>query len=179
MAWTLTGARPNYCPECGDELGERDVEERSVPHCDRCGLTLYRNPIPMARATVVDGSRVLLIERGRGVDIGTWALPGGHIEADEPPHVAAARELAEETNVSVDPDDLSLLGTGFLTFETGATMVSINYAAPVEVASGAVKAGDDAAAARFWSHEEILESAPLLRASGTEQVLAAIDEFGG
>ncbi len=135
----------------------------------------------MAGTAVVDDDGVPLIRRGRGADVGAWALPGGHVEADEPPAVAAARELEEETNATVAPDDLSLLGTGFLTFESGATMVSINYAVSAAATGGDVRAGDDAAAARFWSRAEIVSEpsdSTFLRASGAEQVLAAIDDFG-
>lgn len=57
-------------------------------------------------------------------------------------------------------------------------MVSVNFAAPVSVASGVVEADDDATDARFWSREECVEEPPLLRASGVEQVSAAIDAFG-
>ena len=178
MAWTVEGERPRYCPWCGDSLGARVREGRESPHCEDCDRTLYRNPVPMARATVVDGDSVLLIERGQGGDVGEWVLPGGHVEADEPLERAAARELREETNLRVAPDDLTLLGTGFLKFESGHRMVSVNFAAPVSAASGSVEAGDDAADARFWSREECIEEKPLLRASGLEQVLSAIAAHG-
>lgn len=178
MAWTLEGDRPAYCPWCGDVLGERPHEGRRLPHCAGCDRTVYRNPVPMARATVVDGDAALLIERGAGADVGEWALPGGHVDADEPPSVAAARELAEETGLAIAPEALSLLGTGFLEFESGHTMVSINYTAPAEAASGRLEAGSDAADARFWPREELLADPPRLRASGLEQVLDAIEDHG-
>ena len=136
---------------------------------------LFRNPVPVCCATLVDGDSVLLIERGRGANVGAWALAGGHLEADEPPAAGAARELAEETGFTVAPDDLSLLGTGFLRFESGHANLAVNYVAAVADASGTLEAGDDAADARFWSREELVADPPSLRASGLEQVLRAIE----
>ncbi len=164
-----------YCPACGERLQERTRETGPTPYCPDCELTLWRNPTPAACATVVDDDRVLLIERGRGADVGKWALPGGHIESGESARAGAARELNEETNLVVNATDLTLIGEGFLTFESGATMVTFNYAAPVTDAHGTVQAGDDAAAARFWTREELIEKTPQLRASGMEQILEAFE----
>ncbi|ELZ08246.1 ADP-ribose pyrophosphatase [Halovivax asiaticus JCM 14624] len=91
---------------------------------------------------------------------------------------AAARELAEETGVTVDPTDLRLLGTGYLEFDDGHSLVSINYAVPRAATEGQVSAGGDAADARFFTREAIESEEPRLRASGPEQVLTAIDEYG-
>ena len=44
---------------------------------------------------------VLLIERKHDPYAGSWALPGGFVEENEPLHVAAARELLEETSVKL------------------------------------------------------------------------------
>lgn len=178
MAWTLEAERLRYCSVCGASVDQASAPGDRRVDCPECETRHYRNPVPMARATVVDGDRALLIERGRAPDRGTWALPGGHVEFDEPPAVAAARELAEETGIRVAPDDLSVLGTGFLEFEGGETMVSINYATALEHASGDLEAGSDASAARYWSRQELRNSPPLLRASGLEQVLEAIDRHG-
>lgn len=178
MSWTIGVDTPHYCPLCATSLTPKSTDAGPRPHCPSCELTMYRNPVPMGRATVVDGDSALLIERGRGGDVGSWALAGGHIEFDESPRVAAARELEEETGLVVNPDDLELVGDGFLDFGDGYTMVSFNYAAPHSAAEGVVEAADDAADARFWSREELLENTPLLRASGLEQVLDAIVSVG-
>jgi 8-oxo-dGTP pyrophosphatase MutT (NUDIX family) len=42
---------------------------------------------------------------GRG-----WDVPGGHVDNAEPVRTAAARELAEETGLTVVPSELSLIG---------------------------------------------------------------------
>ncbi|MCU4752432.1 NUDIX domain-containing protein [Halobacteria archaeon AArc-curdl1] len=178
MGWTIERADVSYCPKCGSWLTSRQTTDGPRPYCSDCALTLYRNPIPLARATVIDGDSVLLIEMGEGRDAGEWALPGGHIDAGESPRVAAARELTEETGVSVSPADLTLIGDGFLEFSDGESMVSFNYATSRAHTSGTVVAGDDAAAARYWTREELLASPPLLRASSVSQVLEAMDEIG-
>lgn len=48
-----------------------------------------------------DGRYVLLIERGWDPFKGCLALPGGHVDRDEETEHAAARELAEETGLTV------------------------------------------------------------------------------
>jgi 8-oxo-dGTP diphosphatase len=177
MGWTVETDAVTHCPTCGAELGERETADGVRPYCAACDLTVYRNPVPMARATVVDGDELLLIRLGVGEDAGEWALPGGRVEHGEPPRAGAARELEEETGLSVAPDDLRLLGDGFLHFDA-TTMVSFNYAAPADAATGAVAAGSDAADARFVSRAELREVDAPFRASGRDQLLAAFDAVG-
>lgn len=180
MAWIVEAGELAYCPQCTDPLESVVVAGRERRRCPACENRFFRNPVPMSVVTVVDGDEALLIERGRGADVGAWAPPGGHIEADEHPRVAAVRELEEETSLSTDPEQLHLLGSGFLEFESGHTMVSFNFAVPRVATAGEPVAGDDAADVRFWSREEIRANPPelRLRAVGVDGVLTALDRFG-
>lgn len=191
MPYTLDARRPTYCPHCGAELDERDIEDSTIPYCGPCDLRVFRNPAPCAAATIVDGDAVLLIERGRPPSAGTWSLPGGHVETNERPAAAAARELEEETGVVVDPDALHPIGNALLRFESGDSTISINYAAPADAATGPVVPGTDAADARFWTLDEIHATVPtqadvqrgpgertILAGSGPTHVERAIERFG-
>jgi 8-oxo-dGTP diphosphatase len=96
---------------------------------------------------------VLLIQRRNEPFAGSWALPGGFVDAGERVVAAASRELAEET--AVEADTLELLGV----YDTpgrdprGPT-VSVVY---LLRAGGELDArgGDDARAARWFSLEAL------------------------
>jgi 8-oxo-dGTP diphosphatase len=92
---------------------------------------------------------VLLIQRRNDPFAGSWALPGGFVDAGERVVAAAARELAEET--AVEADALELLGV----YDTpgrdprGPT-VSVVYLLRTAGELDA-RGGDDARAARWFA----------------------------
>ena len=57
-------------------------------------------PIVAVGVVLLDGDRVLLVERGRPPNVGRWTVPGGGVEVGEAMAAAAARELREETGLS-------------------------------------------------------------------------------
>ncbi|MFS0696701.1 NUDIX domain-containing protein [Streptomyces nitrosporeus] len=116
---------------------------------------------------------VLLIERGWPPHEGTWALPGGHCDVAETSRAAAARELAEETGLHVNANDLRQIGV----FDQPGRdprgrYVTVAYVATVP-ADTPIVAGDDARTARWcpldnlpqrlaFDHAEILSAAVTL-----------------
>lgn len=93
-------------------------------------------------AVVVHEGALLMIERGRGVGVGSWSIPGGRVELGEPLARAAERELAEET---------ALVGRAVAPLGWVERIgpqhhfLIVNYTVDVASRDGAT-AGDDAAA---------------------------------
>ncbi|MGW2181238.1 NUDIX domain-containing protein [Streptomyces sp. NPDC001732] len=107
-------------------------------------------------AVTPDG-RVLLIERRWDPYEGHWALPGGHVDIGETSRAAAARELAEETGVHVDPEDLRQIGVWDAPGrDPRGRYVTVAYLALVRAGTKAV-ADDDARAARWWPITDLPE----------------------
>jgi 8-oxo-dGTP diphosphatase len=107
--------------------------------------------------------RLLLIRRGNEPGRGLWSLPGGRVEAGEDDPAALVREMAEETGLQVRPGPLV------------GRVVRGRYAIAdyrCTVTGGDLRAGDDAADAR-WCSAADLAALPLV--DGLRDVLAEWD----
>ncbi len=124
------------------------------------GPYCYEYPRPMLTVDAVvfterKGRReLLLIERKHDPFAGTWALPGGFVDIDEPLEDAVVRELAEETGLrGVRLEQFGVFG------EPGrdprGRSISIAYAGVVDWRKHAPQATDDAAAVGWFALEEL------------------------
>ena len=114
----------------------------------------YDYPRPAVTVDIVvctgELSDVLLIQRKHPPYEGCWALPGGFIGMEETLEAAALRELKEETGVS----DVSLTEVGVFDApfrDPRGRVITIAYAAVLEVPVRNIKAGSDAAATAWFS----------------------------
>jgi 8-oxo-dGTP diphosphatase len=115
---------------------------RDARHC-------YDYPRPALTADVIvltrePAPRVLLIRRRHPPFAGSWALPGGFVDADEPLDTAARRELREETGLELT--ELTQMHTfGDPGRDPRGWTVSVAFAAVVDPATVQPVADDDAA----------------------------------
>ena len=92
-----------YCSQCGTKLIEQQLDGRLRPVCPACGHIAYQQLKVGAGVLVEHEGALLLVQRSPESKAfpGSWNLPAGYCEADEPPPVAAAREAAEESGLQV------------------------------------------------------------------------------
>ena len=97
---------------------------------------------------MIEGNRVLLVERGKEPLKGYWSLPGGVVETGEALEFAVCREVLEETGLVVEPAGVATIFERIMRDEAGRPeyhYVLIDYVC--RVVSGELSAGDDCSAA--------------------------------
>ncbi|MEU9888322.1 NUDIX domain-containing protein [Sphaerisporangium sp. NPDC051011] len=126
---------------------------------------------------VLDGAgRLLLVRRGRPPGVGLWSLPGGRVEPGESDAEALERELLEETGLAVVAGGLAGTverpGPAGVVYEVHDYFAAPRAGAPAagDGTGGALRAGDDAAAAGWFGRGD-LDRLPLT--SGLLEVLDA------
>ena len=98
------------------------------------------------------GAMLLLVRRGREPFQGFWALPGGFFQRGETIEECAQRELWEETSL----ENVPLYPLGCFSAparDPRGWIISNAFLAPIPSGKKAVRAGDDAADARWFSPE--------------------------
>ncbi len=132
-----------------------------------------QRPLLGVSALVRRDGEVLLVRRGRPPAAGLWSLPGGKVEFGERLEAAAIREIGEETGIAIDRLEQIDMAEIMLRDAAGAVdwhAVLVVFAG--RCVAGAVRAGDDAAEARW------VGGAELARLDLTEDTRRVIETHG-
>lgn len=116
-------------------------------------MYMYEWPRPSVTVDVVlfspDKSHILCVRRSKEPFKDYLALPGGYLEIDERCREGAVRELREETNINVRPEELMLVNVfDEVERDTRGRVISVCYTARLKDYR-MPKAGDDAAGAEW------------------------------
>ena len=103
-----------FCTNCATRLesiaSEEDGGVRTRLRCPACGWTHWNNPTPVLAAVIecVDREGQILLARNAAWPGKFYGLVTGFMEAGETPEEGIAREVGEETSLTVE--SLSLIG---------------------------------------------------------------------
>jgi ADP-ribose pyrophosphatase YjhB (NUDIX family) len=121
-------------------------------------------------ALIIEGDRILLVERGHEPLKGWWSLPGGVVETGERLEDAARREVREETGLEVEIVCLLEVFERIMRDAAGRPeyhYVLMDYLC--RPAGGELCAADDASCVRWVTEQELPD---LKITEGTPAVIA-------
>ena len=106
--------------------------------------------------TFNDENKVLLVQRGNEPSKGLWSLPGGMIELGERVREAGIREVKEECNIDIEPEDVISVVDLILKDQQGEVQyhyILIDYLA--KYIGGELKPQSDVVDAGWFSKDEL------------------------
>lgn len=128
-------------------------------------------PVLGVGALILDGERILLVERGKPPLVGFWSLPGGAVEAGEPLEGALSREVFEETGLDVTAGAIATVFERIMPDASGGCeyhYVLIDFYCTIR--RGNLRPGDDSSRVEWFD----LAALPnLLMTEGTREVIQA------
>ncbi|WNJ16049.1 NUDIX domain-containing protein [Pontibacter sp. G13] len=134
---------PKFCEACGSDRLTSLTATSTL--CLACQHTTYRNPLPVVLAIVPVDDGVLLVKRGEESGYGSWAFPGGFLEANETWQEGTARELREETGLVLPASTFSIQQA--VSVQSGSYLLIFSIAEPI----------DSSMIPDFKANEEVLE----------------------
>ena len=143
--------KAQFCSVCGSPLKNQKInnEERTV--CLQCDRIHYDQLIIGAGGIVERKGCLLLIQRSADPFKGDYGLPSGHVDVDENPADAAAREVHEETGLHVEIGDL--LGVYFFDDHPRGKGIHIVYRC--HIVGGELRETAEGTNPSFFTREQI------------------------
>lgn len=136
-----------------------------------------RHPILGVGALIFDGDSILLVQRGKEPLLGYWSLPGGAVETGERLEAAIAREVLEETGLTVEVGPMAEVFERLIPDAEGRTeyhYVLLDYLC--RITAGTPRPGDDSSAVGWFHLSELRQ---LRITPGTLEVIERVFERYG
>jgi len=130
-----------------------------------------KRPVLGVGALVFDAGKILLVERGNEPLAGHWSLPGGCVESGERLEDALAREVLEETGLTVSVDFIATVFERIMPDASGECeyhYVLVDFYC--KVLSGDLRPGDDSASVNWFDPDNLDD---VLLTPGTREVIKA------
>jgi len=134
-------------------------------------------PVLGVGALILERDSILLVQRGKEPLMGYWSLPGGAVETGERLKDAIAREVLEETALTVEVGEVAEIFERLMPDAAGGTeyhYVLIDYLC--RVTSGTPAPGDDSSAVGWFRRADL---GTLHMTPGTLEVIERVFERYG
>jgi ADP-ribose pyrophosphatase YjhB (NUDIX family) len=115
----------HFCVNCGAPLVSRVIEGREVEACPNDSFILWHDPKVSTAVVIATDGGIVLGRRSIEPGYGLWCLPGGYVNDNEAPALAAARECLEEVCAAVELT--GLIGVYHIAKTDAPSMIIIAY----------------------------------------------------
>jgi ADP-ribose pyrophosphatase YjhB (NUDIX family) len=171
-----------FCPRCSLTLTTKHDGGRERPACpdDGCGFIHFGDFSIGCSGVVMRDGKALLVQRGQQPFAGSWQIPGGYAEHDEPLSLAVEREVLEEAGVEARVRDVIAFRHS-LGGSLGGPSTNIYVVFRLDEFGGEPTCdGDEIRAAGFFSLDEMsrMESVQGLSRWAIEKALAMPPDHG-
>lgn len=161
-------------------LSSKEDGGRERPACPSCTFVHYGDFSIGCAGVVIRDGKALLVQRGQNPFAGSWQIPGGYAEHDEPLSEAVEREVLEESGIEARVRDVIAFRHS-LGGSIGGPSTNIYVVFRLDSVGGEPRFdGDEIANAGFFSLDEMseMEAVQGLSRWAIEKALAAEDHHG-
>lgn len=144
----------SHCPKCGSR--NFNINDEKSKRCGCCGFVYYFNPLAATVGVIAnEKNEILVAVRAKEPAKGTLDLPGGFCDSYESAEEGVAREVKEETGLSVESTKY-LFSIPNIYIYSGMELHTMDMFFLCRVSdSTSLKADDDVAGLKWVAIEEL------------------------